>query len=105
MRSDAWLVEQLRCELASDRLDLACEFAFLSGQLQDASGDRAQREHAPAEFWVASTVRSCCGEVLQQPCTCQRPHLAAQRFGCRDQQVAQLAETGPLAVDRARACR
>jgi hypothetical protein len=27
--SDAWLVEQLRCELAGDRFDLACELAFL----------------------------------------------------------------------------
>src|SRR5207244_6507858 len=33
MRSNTWLVEQSRGELASDRFDLACELAFLSGQL------------------------------------------------------------------------
>jgi len=68
--SDAWLVEQLRCEFARDRLDLACELAFLGGDLQDASGDRAQREQAAAEFWIASTVRSGCCETFQQPCGC-----------------------------------
>ena len=52
VRSDAGLVEQLRCELASERFDLACELAFLSGQLQDASGDRAEREHAAAQLGV-----------------------------------------------------
>jgi hypothetical protein len=98
------LVEQLRCELARERFDLACEFAFLSDQLQDASGDRAQREHASAEFWIASTVGSGRGELVQQPCARQRPQFAAQRFGCRDQQVAQLAETGPLGVDCPFAC-
>jgi len=30
VRSDAGLVEQLRCELAGDRFDLACELAFLN---------------------------------------------------------------------------
>ena len=44
VRSDAGLVEQLRRELAGERLDLACELALLGGQLQHASGDRAQRE-------------------------------------------------------------
>jgi hypothetical protein len=41
---------------------------------------------------------------LQQPTTGQRPQLAAQRFGGRDQQVSQLAESGTLGVDRAFAC-
>jgi hypothetical protein len=48
MGSDAGLVEQLRCEGTSDRFDFACELALLRGQLQDAAGDRAQREHAAA---------------------------------------------------------
>ena len=48
--SDAGLVEQLRCELAGECFDLACEFAFLGGQLQDAAGDRAQREQAAAKL-------------------------------------------------------
>ena len=33
------LIEQLGCELASDRFDLTCELAFLGGELQDAPGD------------------------------------------------------------------
>ena len=37
------------CQLARERLDLGCELAFLGGQLQDASGDRAQRERAARE--------------------------------------------------------
>jgi hypothetical protein len=71
--SDAGLVEQLRCELARERFDLACELTLLGGQLQDASGDRAQREHRAAQFWIASTVWSSCREAFQQPCGCQRP--------------------------------
>jgi len=102
--SDAWLVEQLRCELASDRLDLAGKLAFLSGQLQDASGDRAQREHAAAELWITSTSGSCCCEPLQQPRTCERPQLAAQRLGRRDQQVSKLAKTGALGVHCSFSC-
>ena len=47
---------------------------------QDASGDRAQCEQAAAQLGVVSTVRSCCGEALQEPCSCQRPQLAAQRL-------------------------
>src|SRR5438093_11008729 len=46
VRSDTGLIEQLWCELARDRFDLVCEFAFLGGQGKDASGDRAQREQA-----------------------------------------------------------
>jgi hypothetical protein len=64
-----------------------------------APGDRAQREHAPAELWITSPAGSSYSELLQQPCACQRPQLASQRFGRRDQQVAQLAETGTLGVD------
>ena len=65
--SDAGLLEQLRCELAGDRLDLACELAFLSGQLEHASGDRAEREQAAAQLGIASTVRASGCEALQQP--------------------------------------
>ena len=81
-------------------LDLACELAFLGGQLQHASGDRAQREQAAAQLGVPSAVGSGCCEALQQPCACERPQLAAQRLRCRDQQVAQLAEPGAFGVDR-----
>jgi hypothetical protein len=71
------LVEQVWCEPASDRFDLAGERAFLGGQLQDTSGDRAEREQAAAELGVASAVRSGCCEALQEPCSCERPQLAA----------------------------
>ncbi len=104
VRSDAGLVEQLWCEFAGERFDLACELAFLGGQLQDAAGDRAEREQAAAQFWIAATVGSCCCEALQQPRACQRPQLAAQRLRRRDQQVAQLTESGPLGVDCSLAC-
>src|SRR5487761_1187571 len=89
MRSDAGLVEQLRCELARDRFDLAGELALFSGQLQDASCERAQREHVAAHLDVVTTVRSCRCEALQQPRPCQRP---------------QLAEPGASGVDRAFPC-
>ena len=77
----------------------ACELAFLGGQLQHAAGDRAEREQAAAQLGVCSAVRACCCEALQQPCSCQRPQLAAQRLRRRDQQVAQLAEPGAFGVD------
>ena len=63
--SDAGLVEQLRGELAGDRLDLACELAFLGGELQDAAGDRAEREQAAAELWIVSAV----GTVAARRCS------------------------------------
>ena len=49
-------------------------------------------------------MRSGRGEALQQPCSGQRPQLAAQRLRGRDQQVAQLAEPGAFCVDRSLAC-
>ena len=73
VRSDAWLVEQLRREFARERFDLACELALLGCQLQDASGDRAQSEQAAAELGIASSVGSSCCEAVQQPSGCQRP--------------------------------
>ena len=65
MRSDTGLVEQLRCELAGERLDLACELAFLGGQLQDAAGDRAEREQAAAQLRVAAA----CGPRRCEACS------------------------------------
>ena len=76
MRSDTGLIEQLWCELARDRFDLAGEFAFLGAQGKDAAGDRAQREQAAAQLGVVSAVWSCCCEALQQ-CSCQWPQLVA----------------------------
>ena len=43
-RTDAWLVEQLRSEAADELLDLPRELTLFGGQLQDASGDRAEGE-------------------------------------------------------------
>ena len=80
VRSDTGLVEQLRGELARDRFDLGCELAFLGGQLQHAAGDRAEREHAPAQLGIVSAVWPGCCEALQEPCPCQRPQLAPQRL-------------------------
>jgi hypothetical protein len=102
--ANAGLVEQLRGESARECLDLACEFAFLCGQLQYASGDRAQGQHAAAELGISSAAGPCRCEALQQPSSAERPQLAAQRFGGCDQQVSQLAEAGTLGVDGAFAC-
>jgi hypothetical protein len=71
------LFEQLGCERAGDRFDLASELAFFGAQLQYPSRDRAERERGAAEFRIASAVCSCCCEALQQPCPGQRPQLAA----------------------------
>jgi hypothetical protein len=68
--------------------DLAGELAFLGGQLQHASCDRAQGEQAAAQLGVVSALWPCRCEALQEPCTCERPQLAPQRLRCRDQQVA-----------------
>ena len=62
----AWLVEQLRRGSPGERLDFACEFAFLLGQLQDAAGDRAEREQAAAHLGISSAMRAGRGEALQQ---------------------------------------
>jgi hypothetical protein len=87
VRSDAGLVEELACEPAGERFDLACELAFLGGQLQHPPGDRAQREQTAAQLGVLSRVGPGCCEALQQPCPRQRPQLAAQRLRGCDQQV------------------
>src|SRR6266536_5716203 len=46
-RTDTGLVEQLRRQLACQRLDLAFELALLNGQCLDAPGESAQREQCP----------------------------------------------------------
>ncbi len=97
-RSDTGLVEQLRRELAGQRFDLACELALLVGQLQDPSGDGAQREQAAAQLWITSALWPCCREPLQEPRACQRPQLRAERLRRRDQQIAQLARPARLAL-------
>ena len=64
--SHAGLLEQLGCELARERLDLASELSFLGGQLQHAPGNRAQRKHAAAELRIPPAAGSCRSEALQQ---------------------------------------
>jgi hypothetical protein len=98
------VLDQLRRQLARQRFDLACELALLFGQLQGASRDGAQREQAAAQLWITSAVWPRCREPLHQPRACPGPQLAAPRFGGCDQQVAQLAESGPFGVDCAFAC-
>ena len=61
VRSDAGLLEQLRRESAGERFDLACELAFLGGQLQQSAGDRAEREQAAAQLRVVSAA--CAGRL------------------------------------------
>ena len=63
--SDSGLVEQLRCELAGERLDLAGELAFLGGQFQDAARDRAEREQAAAQLRVLRRA----GRVAARRCS------------------------------------
>ena len=48
----AGLVEQLRRQLACERLDLACKLALLDGQCLDSAGQGAQREQRPAQLSV-----------------------------------------------------
>ena len=71
-----------------ERLDLACELAFLGSELQDPAGDRAQREQAATQFRVMPAGGSGRGEALQQPGRRQRPQLAPQRLPGGDQQVS-----------------
>ena len=57
-RTDAGLLEQLRRQLPRERLDLACELAFLNGQCLDASGESAEREQRPAQLRVMTALRT-----------------------------------------------
>ena len=61
-RTDAGLVEQLRRQLACERLDLGCELALLDGQGLDAPGESAQREQRPAELRVATVFGADRGQ-------------------------------------------
>ena len=62
MRSDTGLVEQLRCELASDRLDLACELTYGDIEFRCGETEVAQyRDDALAR--VAGTNRYYAEQV------------------------------------------
>src|SRR5215218_5559040 len=56
---------------------------------------------AAAKLGIASPTRPCRCDALQRPRARERPQLALQRLGGRDQQIAQLAQPGPLCGDRA----
>src|SRR5215204_3663927 len=56
---------------------------------------------AAAQLGIASPTRPCRCDALQRPRARERPQLALQRLGGRDQQIAQLAQPGPLCGDRA----
>jgi predicted component of type VI protein secretion system len=83
-RTDTGLVEQLRRQLAGERLDLACELALFSGQLSDAARDRAQRLQRPAQLDVAVPVRSHRRQPTQELRTCQRSKMQSRDERCAD---------------------
>ncbi len=91
----------MRRELPGQGGDLAFELALLAGQALDPAGDAAERVQGAAQLDIAVTAWLHRCESLQQPAACERPQLAAQRLGGRDDQVAQLAESGPAGVDGA----
>jgi hypothetical protein len=61
------LLEQLRCELLGQRLDLASELPFLDDQLPHAPGDGAEREQRAPQLRVLASVRSGRREPVEQP--------------------------------------
>ena len=87
-RADARLVEQLGGELGGELFDLAGELSFFSRELLDASSDGFEGELAAAELGVLSAVGSSGAQACQQAGPAERTQLAAERLGCRDEQVA-----------------
>jgi len=69
--------EQLRRQLARERLDLACELALLNGQCRDAPGESAQREQRPAQLRVLTAFRTDRREPAQELRASQRAELSA----------------------------
>src|SRR5204863_8859797 len=103
--SPAGLVVQGWCDSSCTRLDLARELALLVGQSPHTAGQRAECLQRAAQLNVGAALQSHGGESTQQLGAAQRPQLAAERFRCRDQQVAELAESRAAGVDRALARR
>ena len=81
--------------------DLSSEFAFLSGQLLHAPGDGSEGEQCAGELGVVVGCGSGLGEAGEQPGAGEPTQLAAERLGCCDQQVTELAEPGSSGVDGA----
>jgi len=67
-----------RREFARNGLDLASELAFLGLQLQHASSDRAEGEHAPTQLGIASPLESSGSQAAQQWSLRQRAQLTAR---------------------------
>ena len=82
--------------LRGERFDLACELALLGGQLQDASRDRARaRASCRAALDHVGGLAGLLRAAARSRARVSGRNSAAQRLGCRDQQIAQLAEPGP----------
>ena len=122
-RTDAGLVEQLRCELLGQGFDLAGELALLVDQLLDAARDGAQREQAPrssgscrlagrvaasrasslARVSGRSSARNGSGVVISRSRSWQRPARFAFTAPSRAAISARSASRSPPA--RGVACR
>jgi hypothetical protein len=102
--ADAGFVDELRSEFERQGLDLRLKFALFGSQLLDAPRESAQRLQRAAQLDVAVAARPDRGQAFEQPAAGERPQFAAQRFGCGDDQVAQLAETGSAGVDSTVTC-
>src|SRR6476620_162798 len=71
----------------------------------DASRQGFERELGAAQLGALPAIWSCSGEAGEQPAARERPELAAQRLGSRDEQVAQLAKRSGARAHRPFACR
>jgi hypothetical protein len=98
------LVEELGSELASEPFDLSAELAFLARQPLDPPRQGFERELAATQLGVLPAIWPSGAEARQQPGAAERPQLAAQRLGSRDEQVTQLAERGRSRAHRPFAC-
>src|SRR5207237_4148442 len=94
--ADSGLAEQLRGEPPDQLLDLLRELAFLDGQLLDAACNCTQGEQRPLQLGVAAASRTALRKPAEQACSAERAELAANRLGCGDEQVAQLAGPAPV---------
>ncbi len=85
--ADAGLVEQLGCEPAGERFDLAAELALLSGQLLNTSRDSPEGEQDAAELEVSSTLRTRRAETVEQSRPSERAKFAAQWLRSGDEEI------------------
>jgi hypothetical protein len=77
-RTDTGLLEELRRQLARERLDLPCELALLIGQCLDATSESAQREQRPTQLRVTTSLWADGGEPPQKPRPAERAEGSAR---------------------------